>query len=82
MATGVNRDDRRPDAEFVSGVGVAGLAVERGVGQHRGELGKSLDGPVVAVAPAKKWVRVSTATAGSGHRRLNRRPAARHNAER
>ena len=33
VAAGVDRDDRRPDAQLLPGVGVVGLAVERGVGQ-------------------------------------------------
>lgn len=35
----------------------------------RGNWGESLDGPVVAVAPAMKWVRVSTATVSLVHGR-------------
>ena len=34
VAAGVDRDDRRPDAQLVPGVRVVGLGVERGVRQH------------------------------------------------
>lgn len=49
MAAGVDRDDRRPDAPLVPGVGVVRLAVERGVGQQpvpaHGQGRQEQDGP-------------------------------------
>jgi hypothetical protein len=83
LPAGVDRDDRGPRPEVLPRAPVVFLGVERGVSARtRSQVtardawamtgrncGKSFDGPVATVAPARKWVFVSHTTVSLVHSR-------------